>query len=126
MNGPMKRIATMRSTFAGERDGAIILALLVAMVVLGVGAVALTVSGSEMRVASNHARSASAEYFSEGELHRTVGEQNDLTRSLRYLFAPADYAYRATGPNDSSLLLLHDAEAPLSGHTQTVGDVQLQ
>ncbi|MFQ5689639.1 MAG: pilus assembly PilX N-terminal domain-containing protein, partial [Gemmatimonadota bacterium] len=114
----------VRRVIADSRGGALVLALLVSVIVLGLGAVALTVSRTEVNVSSNYQRGLSAKYFAESDLRRVVGQQNDLTASPRYLFAPASYQYRATGPNDTSRLAVRNAVSPLPSGNQTLGTVQ--
>jgi hypothetical protein len=111
----------LRSTLTDQAGGAIILMLLVSVVVLGAGALALTVSRGEMRVSSNHLRGLSAKYHAESGLHRLVGMQNDLTASPRYLFNASNYSHRASSPSDTSLLIPHGADAPLTAGTRSVG-----
>ncbi len=91
------------------------------MVVLGAGALALTVSRGEMRVSSNHLRGVSAKYFAESGLHRMVGMQNDLTASPRFLFNSSNYSHRAADASDTSHVIPYGADAPLTAGTQAVG-----
>ena len=53
-------IKQLKSRLRDESGGAIVLAILVSMVVLGAGAVALTVSRTDMKVTANHNRGVMA------------------------------------------------------------------
>ncbi len=109
-----------------QRGGAIIIAILVSMVVMGMGAVALAMSRGEMRVAANHGRGVMARYHAEAGIQRAVGLQNDLTQSPRHLFTQSNYSHRATSAADTSVMTLSNADSPLSGGTQTEGTVELR
>lgn len=116
----------LRTRLRDESGGAIIMAILVSMVVLGAGALALTVSRNDMRITANHNRGVLAKYHAESQLQRSIGLQNDLTQSPRWLRDPANYAYRATGVGDTSRLILQGADAPFGGGTQPDGTIQLR
>ncbi len=109
-----------------ESGGAIIMAILVSMVVLGAGAVALSVTRSEMRVTANHSRGLLSKYHSEAGLQRAVGLQNDLTSSPRFLFNAANYTSRATSSTDTSFLTVSAATAPFAAGAQSDGNVLLR
>ncbi len=119
------RFGGFRTSLRDERGGAIILAILVSMVVLGAGAVALTVSRGDMRISAYHNRGVLAKYHAESQLQRAVGLQNDLTASPRWLFNPINYTKRAAGPNDTSRMTLQAADAPFGGGTRADGEVLL-
>lgn len=109
---------------ADERGAALIMALLVSVVVVGVGALALSVTRSEVRVASNYERGLAAKYHAESGLDRIVGMQNNLNASPRYLFNMGTYTARANpGVNDTSYMYNSNADAPLSGSSQTMGTI---
>ncbi|MFV1986409.1 MAG: hypothetical protein ACC682_03970 [Gemmatimonadota bacterium] len=115
-----------RHTFvANQTGGALLIALLVSMVVVSMGALALNVARTEMRVAANHAQNVLARYHSESGLHQAVGLQNDLTQSPRYLFDAVSYSHRAIGPSDTSSFVLATADAPLAGGAQVEGDIEM-
>lgn len=126
MSGIVKdRLFTeVRDKLEDQRGAALVLALLVSLIVLGVGAMALSVSRGEMQVSSNYYRGLSAKYFSESGLEQAVGSQNDLTQSPRFLFDPASYSRRAANPNDTSFFVSQQADAPLTAGQRTVGSVQ--
>lgn len=113
----------LEESVGNERGAALVLALLVSLIVLGAGALALSTSRGEMQVSSNYYRGLSAKYHAESGLDLTVGLQNDLTASPRYLFDPASYVTRAAGPNDTSIMVAQTADAPLTLGSQTVGNV---
>ena len=116
-------LGELKTRLRDEGGGVIILVILVSMVVLGGGAMALTVSRTHMKVTANHNRGVLARYHSEGQLQRTVGMQNDLTSSPRWLFDASNYSYRASGPNDTSRMVLQAADAPFGGGVRGDGNV---
>ncbi len=114
---------SLRARLRDESGGAIIMAILVSMVVLGAGALALTVSRNDMRITANHNRGVLAKYHAEAQLQRAIGLTNDLTQSPRWLRDPANYAYRGTGVGDTSRLVLQSADAPFGGGMQGDGSI---
>jgi len=123
---PETRRRGLGRALGDESGGAIIVSILVSMIVLGMGAVALTMSRSEMRVAANHGRGVMARYHAESGIQRAVGLQNDLTSSPRHFFQQTNYSYRATSGADTSIMTLSNADAPLTSGTQAEGDIEIR
>ncbi|MCG8466939.1 MAG: hypothetical protein MJB57_01825 [Gemmatimonadetes bacterium] len=122
----IRALDELRKPLRDERGGAIIMAILVSMVVLGAGALALTVSRNDMRITANHNRGVLAKYHAESQLQRSIGLQNDLTQSPRWLRDGANYAYRATGVGDTSRTVPQTANAPFAGGTASDGTVEIR
>jgi len=121
-----RTLEDLRSRLRDESGGAIIMAILVSMVVLGAGALALTVSRNDMRITANHNRGVLAKYHAESALQRAIGFQNDLTQSPRWLRNASNYAYQGAGIGDTSRLVLQVADAPFGGGTQADGNILLR
>jgi hypothetical protein len=81
-----------------ERGVALLFTLMVAAVVMALGAAAMLNTMSEMRTSDNFRKDVRAMYLAESGLDLVLGLQNDLTRSPRYLKNTSSYSSRtATG-----------------------------
>ncbi|MFQ5745618.1 MAG: hypothetical protein ACE5HF_00190 [Gemmatimonadota bacterium] len=104
----------------GDRGAALVLVLLVAMTLFGIGGLAVAVSVPESRVVTNFQASMQAKNFAESELDRIVGMQNDLTRSPRYLFAST--SYQLVTP-DSAVFTSGSAIEPATSGSRAIGTI---
>lgn len=106
---------------AEERGAALIMTLLVAMIVFGLGVLTVSISLPETRIAANYQNSVTAKYFAESAIERVVGLQNDMSRSPRYLFESSSYAVLTA---DSAVFPLDTAVAPTSNGNESAGTIR--
>jgi hypothetical protein len=91
---------------------ALLTVLMVTSVILFLGTFAFISSRSEMRTSANYRGRIQAQYFAESGMDLTVGYQNDLSGSPRYVFDAKNYSYMST---DSSVFKDLDAKDPATG-----------
>lgn len=97
---------------SGERGMALLTVLMVTSVILFLGTFAFISSRSEIRTSANYRGRIQAQYFAESGMDLTVGYQNDLSGSPRYLFDPNKYSSMSA---DSSVFKDLDAKDPATG-----------
>ena len=97
---------------SGERGMALLTVLMVTSVILFLGTFAFISSRSEIRTSANYRGRIQAQYFAESGMDLTVGHQNDLSGSPRYLFDPKNYSSMSA---DSSVFKDLDAKDPATG-----------
>ena len=104
--------ASRRPAASGERGMALLTVLMVTSVILFLGTFAFISSRSEIRTSANYRGRIQAQYFAESGMDLTVGYQNDLSGSPRYLFNANNYSSMST---DSSVFKDMDAKDPATG-----------
>lgn len=115
---PFNRLGMRALRLDDQRGAALVMVLLVAVILVGLGGVAIAVSNSETRASGNYESSIQAKYFAESELDRTIGLQNDLTRSPRFLLDPNTYISRS---DTLSVMSPQVAVEPLTSGDEIVG-----